>query len=118
MFIAPHMIPGVGFKKFERYEHKTKLTASRRASGSELTPCGHILGILSKATPEEIEQWGTTDSPITHKIVQRGTANKAKAKDVLKLGERCFYIQKSPRNPGDLGHFTVYFCEERKGLNG
>lgn len=118
MIIAPHMRPGVGFKKFERYSHTTKLSKSRRASGSELSPCGSILGILSKATPEEIEQWGTTESPITHKIVQRGSANQARANDVLVLDTRYFYVQRAPRNPGDLGHFTVYFCEERKGLNG
>ena len=118
MIIAPHTPPGVGFKKFERYSHSTKLTKGRRASGSDLAPCGFILGILSKATPEEVEQWGTTENPVTHKIVQRGTANQAKSKDVLVLGCRYFYIQKPPRNPGDLGHFTVYFCEERKGLNG
>ena len=113
-----HLRPMQGFVAFTRYTNKTVLSARGRAGGSSLTENGVIYGILSKATPEEIEQWGTTESPVTHKIVQRGTVNAAKDKEVLQLGDRYFYIQKPPRNPGGLGHFTVYFCEERKGLNG
>lgn len=115
--IRSSLRPGQGFKKFTRYKHSGKLTAQRRA-GSSQEECGYLFGILSDATPEEIEQWGTTESPITHKIVQYGGTNKAADKDYLVFNGRYFYIQRSPRNPGGLGHFTVYYCEERRGLNG
>ena len=113
-----HLRPMQGFQTFTRYTNKTVVSSKGRAGGSSLAESGFIYGILSRATPEEREQWGTTESPVTHKIVQRGTVNAANDKDVLQLGDRYFDIQKPPRNPGDLGHFTVYFCEERKGLNG
>lgn len=98
--------------------HKTVISKSGRAGASTLTESGHLFGILSVATPQEIERWGTTEKPITHKIVQYGGDTKAADNDVLKFADRFFYIQRAPRNPGDLGHFTVYYCEERRGLNG
>ena len=110
--------PGQGFKRFTRLKHTTKKSPRGRVGSAVPEKCGEILGILSVATPKEIERWGTTESPITHKIVQYGGNNKAADHDILVLGDRYFYIQRSPRNPGDLGHFTVYYCEERSGLNG
>ena len=114
----PVLRPGQGFKRFTRYKHKSTKTKSGRAGLLTLTECGYLFGILSQATPEEIEQWGATDSPVTHKIVQYGGDNIAEHKDVLRFDDKYYYIQRTPRNPGGLGHFTVYYCEERKGLNG
>lgn len=110
--------PGQGFKRFKRLKHKADISKTGRAGLSTLTEDGYLFGILSKATPEEIEQWSTTDSPVTHKIVQYGGNNKAADQDVLVFNGNYYYIQRTPRDPGGLGHFTVYFCEERKGLNG
>ena len=115
--IRSSLRPGQGFQNFKRLKHKSKKSETGRAGLSTLTESGYILGILAQATPEEKEQWGTTENPITHKIVQYGGKTKAADKDVLSLGSRYFYIQRVPRDPGGLGQFTVYYCEERKGLN-
>lgn len=109
--------PGQGFQRFERFSAETSITDSGRPAGLQYTHVGHLFGILTQATPEERQQWSTTEHPITHKIVQRGNCCPAKERDMLQLGERYFYIQREPRNPGDLNHFTIYICEERKGLD-
>ena len=114
--------PGQGFKTFIKYRVTTQRTPQGRPGVSGYTEDGTLLGILSEATPKEKEKWGTTEHPISHKIVQRGYNNPLQATDMLVLEQnekkRYFYIQKAPRNPGDLNHCTVYFCEERVGLNG
>lgn len=115
--IRSSLRPGQGFKKFTRMKHKTGKSKTGRAGSSTFTESGYLFGILTDATPEEIERWGTTEKPITHKIVQYGGNNIAVAMDALVFNGRYFYIQRSPRNPGGLGHFTVYYCEERRGLN-
>ncbi len=109
--------PGQGFQCFEIYSADTSVTENGRPTQISYNSKSHLIGILSQATPEEKQQWSTTEHPITHKIVQRGNCRIAHEQDILKLGSRYFYIQREPRNPGDLNHFTVYFCEERKGLN-
>ena len=113
--IRSSLRPGQGFKKFTRYKRTGKLSKERRP-GASYESSGHLFGILSDVTPQEIERWGTTEKPITHKIVQYGGDNKAADGETLMFNDRYFYIQRSPRNPGGLGHFTVYYCEERRGL--
>ena len=78
---------------------------------------------MTQATPREVEQFKQLGTPITHKIVQRGTTPCAKATDVLELPSpnsdippRRFLVQGEPRNPGGLGHFLVYTVEERSDL--
>lgn len=93
------------------------MSSRGRAGSSAPTEEGYLFGILSVATPEEIERWGTTEHPISHKIVQYGGKNKAADQDVLVFNGKRYYVQRSPRNPGGLGHFTVYYCEERRGLH-
>lgn len=118
--------PGQGFQSFKRYEVKTQRTSGRPGI-SGYKENGVLIGILAETTPKEKEKWGTTEHPVSHKIVQRGYSNPLNAGDVLVLvkGEgteneikRFFYIQKAPRNPGDLNHCTIYYCDERVGLNG
>lgn len=133
MFNTP-LRPGQGAMRFKHLKSTSGLSSTGRAGCSSTYEVkGEILGILSETTPKEIERWGTTEKPISHKIVQHGGIHKAAADDILKLVEkvvekvekqevvkevvRYFYIQRRPRNPGNLGHFTVYFCEERSGLN-
>lgn len=76
--------------------------------------------MITQASPTEMEQHKQLGTPITHTIVQRGTQNRAKATDILVLGEgetaRRFYVQGEPQNPGELGHFLVYKVEERADL--
>lgn len=112
--------PGQGFKKFIVKKREKSLTESRKPIYGEYTDAGSIIGILATANQKEIEQWKQNEHPITHKIVQQGVQNSAKATNYLVLSEkgkkdRYFYIQ-GISNPGELDHLIRYFVEERKDL--
>ena len=120
--------PGQGFKPFTVLRRIGATTVTGRPYTGSLETMGTFLGIISQATPKEIEQWKQLGTPITHTIVQRGTQGRAKATDVLQLElplpcgcpgppqVRRFLVQGEPQDPGELGHFLVYKVEEREDL--
>lgn len=115
--------PGQGFKQFAVYRRVSSKTKSGTPVTGDLERQGVILGIISQASPKDIEQHKQQGHPITHTIVQRGTDNRANATDVLELesikhGEkpRRFLVQPHPQDPGELGHFLIYHVEERFDL--
>lgn len=117
--------PGQGFKPFQVYRRIGGLTPSGRPRTADLEYQGEILGIVSQASPKEIEQFKQRGTPITHTIVQRGTEDRAKANDVLVLEPdscceddrpRKFLVHGDPKEPGELAHFLVYTVEERDDL--
>lgn len=120
MSFRPMLRPGQGNKLFHILRREGGLTAKRRPTTSSHKTQGEFYGIISRATPKEIEQHKQLGTPITHTIIQRGTMPQATATDILELNEggttRQFLVQGKPRNPGELGHFTVYKVEEREDL--
>lgn len=114
--------PGQGFKKFRVLRRVGATTNTGRPHTNSLAPQGEFRGMLTEASPEDIERYKKLDTPITHTIVQHGTANRAKANDILELIDgsgdkpRRFLVKKEPKDPGDLGHFLVYRVEERADL--
>ena len=72
-----------------------------------------VTGILSEATQEEKYQWQQQQHPITHVILQRGK-RVAAIGDRLVLKDRYFYVQ-GIDDTVDLGLFTFYYAEERRG---
>ncbi len=119
--------PGQGFKPFTVLRRQGATTKAGRPYTGDLETVGQFFGMISQASPREVEQWKQLGTPITHTIVQRGTKNRAKATDVLELtvdrygddieSPRRFLVQGDPQDPGELGHFLVYKVEERKDLN-
>ena len=109
--------PGQGFRPFTILRKQGGTTATGRAKATSLSPDGELFGIISQAKQNEIEQWKQNGHPITHTIVQRGSKDRAKATDVLELKDtkRRFHI-KGVNDPGELGHFTIYYVEEREDL--
>ena len=120
MPFRPMLRPGQGFQLFKILRREGGLTANGRPTASGRKPAGSFLGMISQASPKEIEQHKQLGTPITHTIVQHGTKDRAKATDVLVLGEgdaaRHFQVQGDPKDPGELGHFLVYTVEERADL--
>ena len=113
--------PGQGFKPFTVLRRVSGTTATGRPKTKGYEVVGEFFGIVSRASPKEIEQWKQDGNPISHTIIQRGTEECAKATDVLELcvpGERPrrFLVKGKPRDPGEIGHFTVYKAEEREDL--
>ena len=110
--------PGQGFKPFTVYRREGATTKTGRPVAGQLERQGVFLGIISQASPKEIEQHKQLGHPITHTIVQRGTDNRAMATDVLELEheKRRFLVHGQPKDPGELGHFLIYTVEEREDL--
>lgn len=117
--------PGQGFKRFRILRREGATTPGGRPYTGALSPHSVFFGIITQATPKEVEQWKQLGTPITHTIVQRGTTTRAKATDILELqpascdkecGVRRFIVHGEPRDPGELGHFLVYHVEERADL--
>ena len=121
MSFRPMLRPGQGFKPFRVLRRVSGTTETGRPHTGSLAPVGKFLGMITQASPAEIEQHKQLGSPITHTIVQRGTNSRAKATDVLELDDgsrnpRRFMVQGEPQDPGELGHFLVYKVEERADL--
>lgn len=126
MSFRPILRPGQGFKPFTILKRRGALTNTGRPTTGKPEPSGELFGIISQATPKEIEQWKQRGTPITHTIVQRGTKDRANANDVLELTytldgsdeqkSRRFLVQGDPQDPGELGHFLIYKVEERDDL--
>ncbi len=121
MSFRPMLRPGQGFKSFRVLRMEGGLTEKGRPITSVLKPQGEFYGIISQASSKEVEQHKQLGTPITHTIVQRGTKNRAKATDILELVQcgctaRRFMVQGEPKDPGELGHFLIYYVEERKDL--
>lgn len=122
MSFRPMLRPGQGFKLFRILRRVGGTTNSGRPHTNSKAPQGEFYGILTQASPVEIEQHKQIGSPITHTILQRGTTPRAKATDILELVTGCgdkarqFMVKGEPQDPGELGFFLVYKVEERKDL--
>lgn len=115
-FRAMHR-PGEGFKLFKVLRREGGLTDKGRPTTSVLKPLGTFYGIVTKTDPTETDQSKQKGSPKNYTIVQRGTQVQARADDILERedGTR-FRVKVDPKDPGGLGHFTVYKVEERDDL--
>ena len=122
MSFRPMLRPGQGFKLFRILKQVSGVTASGRPHTNSKAPQGEFYGILTQASPKEIEEHKQLKSPITHTILQRGTTPRAKANDILQLVTGCgdkgreFMVKGEPQDPGELGHFLIYKVEERADL--
>lgn len=111
--------PGQGFQIFEVLQRIGVMSATARPE-TYLEPSGTIRGILVQSDPKEVEQWKQDGHPITHTVIQRWDKFPAKATDVLQLkakdGKARHFLVQGVKNPGELGHFTIYFVLEREDL--
>lgn len=111
---AIHLLPGQELRTFTVLRDGERRTASGRITMNGAGPIGEIKAILAAAKPEEIERWRQLEHPVTHKIIQQGVAPfEIKPGDYIVRGEKRYIVQTAPYNPGDLNHWTIYYCDER-----
>lgn len=114
---AIHMMPGQEFRTFTVYRDGEHKTASGRVISNGAEPIGEIRAVLAAAKPEETLRWRQLEHPVSHKIIQQGTAAfEIKPGDSLMHGERRYIVQTAPYNPGGLNHWTIYYCDERSDI--
>ena len=124
MSFRPMLRPGQGFKLFRILRRVGGTTNTGRPYTGSLAPQGEFQGMLTQASPKEIEEHKQAKSPITHTItvLQHSMKHRAKANDVLELVTGCgdqgrrFMVKGNPKDPGELGYFLIYKVEERDDL--
>ena len=112
MYLRPRQI-------FERFlvEEKIDRLDARGGQCSEYKPTGEaVFCVVTRADPTEIEKMKSLHHDVSHVLVQRGGRAKAKVGDRLIGGERKFLVQ-AVDNPGGIGQWYAYFCNERFDLN-
>lgn len=107
---------GQELREFSVLKPDTRSTENGREINNDYKATGKFKGILAEAKPTEIERWRQLGHPVTHKVIQQGTFAGISAGDVLELGQRRFYIQAQPYDPGGISHWTIYYCEERNDV--
>lgn len=114
---AINLIPGQELREFDVYRDGDYRTASGRITSNGVERLGTIRAVLAAAKPEEIERWRQLEHPVTHKIIQHGTAPFGiRAGDSLVRGEKRYIVQAAPYNPSGINHWTIYYCEERSDV--
>ena len=111
---AVHLRPGQELREFAVYHDGEHRTGSGRITSNGAEQMGTIEAILAAAKPEEIERWHQLEHPVTHKIIQQGAAPfPIRPGDSFVCAGRRYIVQAELYDPGGLGHWTIYYCEER-----
>lgn len=114
---AINLMPGQELREFDVYRNGTRRTDSGRVISNGAERLGAIRAVLAAAKPEEIERWRQLEHPVTHKIIQQGTPPfEIRPGDSFTRGDRRYIVQTAPYNVGDLGHWTIYYCDERSDV--
>lgn len=117
------LYPGQGSQKFVVKRKEPGISDSGRVTSDFYVTLYEFTGVLTSAQPKEQEQWRQIGHPVTHKVVQPlPISNRSEkgntlavAGDILCLNGRLFII-KGIRNPGELNHYNVFYCEERRDV--
>ena len=107
-------LPGQELRVFEIYRSGQHITAGGRVTANSETKLGEIKAILAAARPDEVNRWKQLEHPVSHKIIQQGVAPfQIKPGDYFVRGEKRYINRTDPYNPGDINHWTIYYCDER-----
>lgn len=108
--------PGQGFKDYIILQKNTKVSGSGSVKKDVLEKIGDLKGILSTTSPKERETWKQNGYEVTNNVVSTGPP-KAKKNDYLYLmDEKRIFRISEVKNPGGLGHCTIYYTQEREDL--
>ena len=112
------MMPGQELREFTVLRPETRSTDNgREGLTNQFVEIGKISAILAQAKPEEIQRWRQLTHPITHKIIMQDRPPfDIKPGDIFERAGRRFYNQAIPYDVGDLGHWTIFYCEERTDI--
>ena len=112
------MTPGQELREFTVSKPETRSTDNgREGLINQYVEVGKIRAILAQAKPEEVQRWRQLNHPVTHKIImQRKPPFEVKSGYIFERAGRRFYMQALPNDIGDLGHWTIFYCDERNDI--
>lgn len=108
-------LPGQELREFTVNKPDPKGTENgREGLTNGYIEVGIIRAILAAAKPEEIQRWRQINHPVTHKIIMQGKPTfEILPGDIFERVGRRFYNQSMPNDIGDLGNWTIFYCDER-----
>ena len=109
---------GKALRTFNVWRPVTRGTdAGREGLTNSYENIGTIRGTLAQAKPEEVQRWRQLEHPVSHKIIMRKKpAFDVLPGDVLEYAGRRFYNTAVPYDVGGIGHFTIFYCNERTDI--
>jgi len=108
------LLPGQELREFTVQRPQTHETQRGRETINGYETLGTLRAILAQAKPEEIQRWRQLNHPVTHKIITQHKPDfEVKPGDIFEHNGRRFYTQTLPYDPGDLSHWTIFYCDER-----
>ena len=112
------LLPGQEMREFTVFRPETRGTErGREGLTNRHTEVGTIRAILAQAKPEEVQHWRQLNHPITHKIIMQGKPSfDIRPGDTFEREGKRYYHQASPYNVGDLGHWSIFYCDERSDV--
>ena len=109
------LLPGQELREITVLRPDTRGTENgREGLVNQYETVGTIQAILAQAKPEEIQRWRMLNHPVTHKVImQHRPSFDIRPGDIFERAGRRFYNQALPNDVGDLGHWTIFHCDER-----
>jgi hypothetical protein len=78
---------------------------------------GELVGVLAQERPESRMRWNQQGFPVSHRIIAEGGNNlEILPGDSFEHEGRRFFVTEIPYDPGELGHWTIYYCQERRDV--
>jgi hypothetical protein len=112
------LLPGQEQREFTVLRPEPRENERGQVLNNGFAPVGTIRAILAQAKPEEIERWKQLNHPVTHKIImQHRPPFDIRPGDIFERAGRRFNMQTLPYDPGDIGHWTIFYCDERSDAN-
>ena len=112
------MMPGQELREFVvKRPEKRGTENGREGLTNQFVEIGKIHAILAQAKPEEVQRWRQLNHSITHKIIMQYVPPfDIQPGDVFERDGRRFYHQMVPYDVGDLGHWTIFYADERSDV--
>ncbi len=113
---------GLLFTKFTVLRTMPVTTDMGRVLRNAPEEIGNFSAILSGASSKEKERWGQLSYIVTHKIIVEGVLPfSLQTGDIFRFSEkdgkeREILLTSIPYDVGNLGHYTLLVCGERRDL--
>ena len=122
MFTGPvMMLPGQEQKDFTVHRPETCGTErGREGLANQYIKIGTVKAILAQARTEETQRWRQLTHPVSHKLImQHRPPVEVKPGfyfEQTDTGQR-FYVAPLPYDPAGIGHWTIFYCSDRRDVS-
>ena len=115
------MLPGQELREFTIYAPETR-SSERGREGliNGYVKLGTVRAILGQARPEETNRWRQLNHWVSHKIImQHRTPFEVKSGYKFRQEDNGqeFYVTTLPYEPGGIGHWTIFYCNDRRDVS-